>query len=99
MYAGPYFQNLIFCIFRAVVTNKQETAPKFNSQWYCYKLHLPSVTILSTEQYSKIYAALSCGLSIVNSTIYRVSHELMSLLQESVPYVKIYRYNPKQVQS
>ena len=26
--------------------------------------------------------------------IYRVSHELRSLLRESVPYVKIYRYNP-----
>ena len=28
-------------------------------------------------------------------TIYRVSHESRSLLRESVPYVKIYRYNPK----
>jgi hypothetical protein len=27
--------------------------------------------------------------------LYRVSHELRSLLRESVPYVKIYRYNPK----
>ena len=27
--------------------------------------------------------------------IYRMSHELKSLLRESVPYVKIYRYNPK----
>ena len=27
--------------------------------------------------------------------IYRVSHELRSPLRESVPYVKIYRYNPK----
>ena len=26
---------------------------------------------------------------------YRVSHELRSLLRESVPYVKICRYNPK----
>ena len=29
------------------------------------------------------------------TNIYRVSHELRSLLRESVPYVKIYRYNPK----
>jgi hypothetical protein len=28
---------------------------------------------------------------------YRVSHELRSLLRKSVPYVKIYRYNPKHV--
>jgi len=27
--------------------------------------------------------------------VYRVSHQLRSLLRESVPYVKIYRYNPK----
>ena len=27
--------------------------------------------------------------------IYRVSHELRSLLRENVPYVKVYRYNPK----
>ena len=27
--------------------------------------------------------------------IYGVSHELRSLLRESVPYVKLYRYNPK----
>jgi len=27
--------------------------------------------------------------------IYRVSHELSSLLRENVPYVKMYRYNPK----
>jgi hypothetical protein len=27
--------------------------------------------------------------------IYRMSHELRSLHRESVPYVKIYRYNPK----
>jgi hypothetical protein len=26
---------------------------------------------------------------------YKVSYDLRSLLQESVPYVKIYRYNPK----
>ena len=28
-------------------------------------------------------------------SLYRVSHELRSLLREGVPYVKIYRYNPK----
>ena len=32
----------------------------------------------------------SCMLAV-----YRVSHELRSLLRESVPYVKVYRYNPK----
>jgi len=34
-----------------------------------------------------------CGS--LSAVLYRVSHELTSLLRESVPYVKIYRYNPK----
>ena len=36
-----------------------------------------------------------CVCVCVCMHIYRVSHELRSLLRESVPYVKIYRYNPK----
>ena len=32
---------------------------------------------------------------ITECPLYRVSHELRSLLRESVPYVKVYRYNPK----
>ena len=32
---------------------------------------------------------------LLRISLYRVSHELRSLLRESVPYVKIYRYNPK----
>jgi hypothetical protein len=31
----------------------------------------------------------------IQNILYRVSHELRSLLRESVPYVKIYRYNPE----
>ena len=36
-------------------------------------------------------------ISFINTErcIYRVFHELRSLLRESVPYVKLYRYNPK----
>ena len=35
-----------------------------------------------------------CGVTVREHYI-QVSHELRSLLWESVPYVKIYRYNPK----
>ena len=35
--------------------------------------------------------------SLYMLNIYRVSHELRSLLRKSVPYVKIYRCNPKHV--
>jgi hypothetical protein len=43
-------------------------------------------------------ATLTTGLQIyiyTHTYTYRVSNELRSLLRESVPYVKIYRYNPK----
>ena len=35
------------------------------------------------------------NLEHTHTHIHRVSHESRSLLRESVPYVKIYRYNPK----
>jgi len=35
------------------------------------------------------------NINAARQVIYRVSHELRSLLRESVPYVKVYRYNPK----
>ena len=49
---------------------------------------------------NKILGTLSCLVQLGHVMsgdiyIYRVSHELRSLLRESVPYVKIYRYNPK----
>ena len=40
-----------------------------------------------------------CVSSGKNLVLYRVSHELRSLLRESVPYVKLYRYNPKHLHS
>jgi hypothetical protein len=67
-----YLQNLLFCIFHADVTYKKVAALGFNSQQYCHKLQQPSVTILSVEQYSKTYAALSFGFSIVNGKIYKM---------------------------
>jgi len=39
-----------------------------------------------------------CGyikLRIIPNAIYRVSREECEILRESVPYVKLYRYNPK----
>ena len=45
------------------------------------------ITIEAMERQANIY--------IYIYIIYRVSLELRSLLRESVPYVKLYRYNPK----
>ena len=63
-----------------------------------------------THSFSINYISPSKGLTDLSDTelviihytvhwyinlIYRVSHELRSLLRESVPHVKVYRYNPK----
>jgi len=53
---------------------------------YCPK----HVEFYSKNKFEKL--VLLVGFII---SIYRVSHELRSLLRESVPYVKLYRYNPK----
>jgi hypothetical protein len=44
---------------------------------------------------AKIFASLLVSNITYALTIYRVSHELRSLLRVGVPYVKLYRYNPK----
>ena len=55
-------------------------------------LHVSSHKISSSRSIDKF-----CEQSQQNTCadVYRVSHELRSLLRESVPYVKIYRYNTK----
>ena len=50
-----------------------------------------NVTIMKNE----IMCKLIQKLISMREHIYRMSHELRSLLRESVPYVKIYRNNPK----
>jgi hypothetical protein len=56
----------------------------------------------SKFELGKLKHALHCSntVSCINhrincALVYRVSHELRSLLRESVPYVKVHRYNPK----
>jgi len=64
----------------------------------CSRLHcsgLPvkfycNISVLCAE-----YFVLNSDLHWQPAPLYRVSHELRSLLRESVPYVKIYRYKPK----
>ena len=56
-----------------------------------YRLWCVWVWSWSVKQWGEPWFARECcALSI-----YRVSHELRSLLRESIPYIKIYRYNPK----
>jgi len=39
--------------------------------------------------------SLLLDLKLLNNKIYRVSQEKSAKLREGVPYVKLYRYNPK----
>ena len=64
--------------------------------------HLPndSVTFQKTQNSSNAARRISVPsiyivMLSIPQTVYRVSHKSRSLLRESVPYVKIYRYNPK----
>ena len=60
---------------------------------YTYTRLCPLLTFIERHLPLWVYIYLFTYLFIIH--IYRVSHELRSLLRESVPYVKIYRYNPK----
>ena len=57
-------------------------------------VHVPTILPSSLTSSCHLFLGLPLNL-LVPKFIYRVSHELRSLLQESVPYVKLYRYNPK----
>jgi hypothetical protein len=49
------------------------------------------------RQAATLRKALIAKSSQSHIWVYRVSHELRSLLRESVPYVKLYRYNSKHI--
>jgi hypothetical protein len=55
---------------------------------------LLSLAVDSQTAYS-ILKMEAAGSSNTLVTIYRVSQEECAILQKSVPYVKLYRYNPK----
>ena len=66
-------------------------------------VRLRSYVLALLRRYLIAASFCSCGwqeslgmiTSVVVGFLYRVSHELRSLLRESVPYVKIYQCNPK----
>ena len=50
---------------------------------------------LSADEQTQLKHRQQFALSSLSHHIYRVSQEEWTKLQESAPYVKIYRYNPK----
>jgi len=57
--------------------------------------YVPYVFLILLLQISTSLSNICLFTCVTGECVYRVSHELRSLLRESVPYVKIYRYNPK----
>jgi hypothetical protein len=64
----------------------------FNVETLCRK---QKETAFSVTKRKSIYIYDVKISGFTRSSIYRVSHELRSLLREGVPYVKLYQYNPK----
>jgi len=62
---------------------------KFKTLFYNFHWHMLGVTIQGKQTF------LMYQFITVNNTTYRVSQEECEILRESVPYVKLYRYNPK----
>ena len=53
------------------------------------------VSILRSSPGSTYCSLLKLHVKIVNTSLYRVSQEECARLRDGVPYVKVYRYNPK----
>ena len=89
-----FFLNFIFWLNFRNTPDKKQTRFKETVRTVRSKLlagqKVESLTKLQNQ--SEFYIWVSVHHK---SITYRVSHELRSLLRESVPYVKIYWYNPK----
>ena len=58
-------------------------------------LYKMAVLLWSMEGLFRSVTLFRCKCFLLLNPIYRVSQEKCARLQESVPYVKVYRYNPK----
>jgi hypothetical protein len=92
------------------VRQKTENFPVPSGQFYCNdeqrnsvpswnRIFLEKLTAMEfvLSQFKALHTVTACllTLSLLMPYIYRVSQEECARLRESVPYVKLYRYNPK----
>jgi len=63
----------------------------FTFQWSHY---VPPGLTLNTDTASSALTLVVCGVILVTG-IFTVSQEECARVREGVPYVKVYRYNPK----
>ena len=74
---------------RVCVTNEREETVVNQHNW------LEKMYILIMKLHVSSYNSHRQVSIPIKGSLYRVSHEECEILRESVPYVKLYRYNPK----
>jgi len=88
--------NLCFVTF-FVLWRLSEDSIVFFTQANARREYQRSCVLLIRTTQTKVGTSLKFGPNLSNGifTIYRVSQEECARLRESVPCVKLYRYNPK----
>ena len=88
------YRALYTSSFHFLMTQKRLTWHSLHAIFNLLCFYGPEVTC-PTQSIDCNTALNFTVMPVVYTYIYRVSHELRSLLRESIPYVKLYRYNPK----
>ena len=88
------------CVLRHVVRDLQSrySIPSLANLWHaCPKWHTERFSWHAGCTADPLFTSFARPMSLYceQHLFIQVSHELRSLLRESVPYVKIYRYNPR----
>jgi len=88
--AGPSFQ----CSYQWASTYPKNITWLTYSSSICYTLHLTTCASYFPKWNASFTRCYRPG-KLTEQALYRVSQEECARLREGVPYVKVYRYNPK----
>ena len=90
-----YIHTYIHTYIHSTDSVSASIAPEYGTCRYCLH-YLRNEQMAHSKQMCLIFwQNFIFATTYIHYFTYRVSHELRSLLRESVPYVKLYRYNPK----
>jgi len=84
LYVRFYWPGSLCCAFRVDDVN-----------CVCMEYELPLSRTSSSVSYPYMGRGCTPTLYLLKYSVYRVSQEECARLREGVPYVKVYRYNPK----
>ena len=90
------FQRIGMCKPRRFLARSPELLPFLSVMYFFLPPSPPIILPSSLTSSCHLFLGLPLHL-VVPKFIYRVSQEEFARLRESVPYVKVYRYNPKHV--